>query len=181
MSGGSVRRRLKSNGADDDDDDDNEEEEDEEDNSDGIIVTERKEDEDKYSKKDERKKKKKRIKAFVVSGYKKGVRNAKRVVLILPFRKFQKLFFVRKNRRSSPTCSINHSNSNLRGSGGGGRFGSCNFCLCLSRPQTIGDDEDAVVPKKHDPNDPETSLEALRVLVEKNHFFDKECSTHFSD
>ncbi|GMH14973.1 hypothetical protein Nepgr_016814 [Nepenthes gracilis] len=94
-----------------------------------------------------------------------------RRVVLLSFRKFQK--HVIKRKSSAP----HHPRSNFSFS----RIGNYFCCSCLSQPQTVDNAVDSSPQKRDDPDDPETSYEALKALIEKNDFYAKECNTHFSD
>lgn len=82
-----------------------------------------------------------------------------------PFRKFKRSFFARRK-------------DNIGLSSSGKKVGVGNFNLCFMRPRTLDShDESATAEPKNEDNE-EFTYEFLKVLIETNDFYSKECNTH---
>ncbi|GAB4847778.1 hypothetical protein Ancab_026841 [Ancistrocladus abbreviatus] len=157
---GSIKRRFKSS-VDNAVVDDDEAEDEEETEEDSIRTREKRE-------------KKRRPPLF---GYERGVRRVKRVVLF-PIRKFQKPF--ERNRSSSSFSHVDSSSTSSLPRTSPEVGGYCR-CLCMSQPEKMDSTGVDSPQKMSDSNEPVTSIEDCKVLIEKNDFYAKECNTHFSN
>ncbi|KAJ4721792.1 hypothetical protein OWV82_009440 [Melia azedarach] len=107
-----------------------------------------------------------------------NIRNAKKVVLV-PIAKAKKQLYHRRNKNriklalSSSSTPDSAANGNGNGSFPGNSFKG--FGLCLRQPDTL---ESAGKSPCSDPNDPSFSCEMLKLLIEKNDFYSKECNPH---
>lgn len=91
---------------------------------------------------------------------------AKQVVLF-PFRKAKKqLVYSGRKRSRSSSSSASFS---------GKREGFVGCFLCFKQPQTT---ESPANSQTSDPNNPAFTYEHLKVLIEKNDFYSKECNPH---
>ena len=91
---------------------------------------------------------------------------AKQVVLF-PFRKAKKqLVYSGRKRSRSSSSSASFS---------GKREGFVGCFLCFKQPQTM---ESPANSQTSDPNNPAFTYEHLKVLIEKNDFYSKECNPH---
>ncbi|OAY42473.1 uncharacterized protein LOC110622447 [Manihot esculenta] len=121
-------------------------------------------------KKNNRKKKKKKERSGY--GWRDGdFAKAKKVVL-LQFTKTKKyLKHSRTNSNKGP------SSENASTTATTGKRGVIGNCLCLKKPSTV---ESPAESQTSDPNDPNFTFDMLRILIEKNDFYSKECNPHIA-
>ncbi|KAL2906809.1 Ubiquitin-like-specific protease 1A [Bienertia sinuspersici] len=100
-------------------------------------------------------------------------RTAKKVV-VSPFNKVHKLY--KKHKKSSSCSSNSHQIPILSSNNTSTRSGNSFSCLCVSKPQNLETDFEAI-----DPNESGVSYEYIKSLIEKNDFYSKECNTHIGD
>lgn len=79
----------------------------------------------------------------------------------------------RRRRRKKKKASL--VNSKVSGGYDGG--GLC-CCLCIKQPMTL---DTSIESPTSDPNSKEFTYDMMRVLIEKNEFYSKECNAHLND
>jgi hypothetical protein len=105
------------------------------------------------------------------SGCTRSFTKAKQVVLH-PFTKFKRQLLRRKNKRASSSADTNSRISGKRFCCVNGGKG-CYFCF--KQPQTFESNSGS---RTTDPNDPNFTYDMLKVFIENNDFYSKECNPH---
>ena len=94
----------------------------------------------------------------------------KQMVLVLfPFAKSKKKKKKKQAKTSAKLSSFSSSGRRVRS--------ACGVCsgFCFTQPRTLESPADS---KTSDPNDATFSYDMLKALIERNHFYSKECNPH---